>query len=64
LIFTVTNGITNGVYTTLTSADLAVPWTSWLPVASNIPTSGNFTFTATNAVDASARQRFYILRGD
>jgi len=46
----------------LTSTNLALPLSQWMPVATNVlSASGNFTITATNAVNRSIPQRFYIL---
>ena len=43
--------------------NLAAPFTNWIALASYTATSGVFTFTATNAVDKTAPQRFYLLKG-
>jgi hypothetical protein len=63
LILTATNGITNGVYTVLMSTNIGAAFTNWNAVATNIASSGTFTLTATNGVDVTAPQRFFILRG-
>lgn len=47
---------------TLASPDLALPLADWTPVATNVLTSGNFNFIATNAVDPAAPKRFYTLQ--
>jgi hypothetical protein len=63
LIFDVTNGITNATYIVLTSTSLVPALTNWTAVASNTAMAGNFTFIATNVVNASAPGKFFILRG-
>ena len=43
--------------------DLSLPKSQWTPVATNVPNaSGNFTITATNAVNLNVPQCFYILQ--
>jgi len=50
-------------YAVLTSSDLLVPPSLWLPVATNILSGGgSFTITLTNAVSPVAFQQFYILQ--
>jgi hypothetical protein len=45
------------------STNLTLPLNQWTPVATNVPGgNGNFTITATNAVDPNAPQCFYILQ--
>jgi uncharacterized repeat protein (TIGR03803 family) len=57
------NGQSGKTNVTLTSPNLTLPLNQWTPVATNIlNVNGNFTFTATNAVDPKAPQRFYILQ--
>jgi hypothetical protein len=64
LVLTVTNGITNAVYTVLMTTNIALPLTNWVAVATNVPGTGSFTFTATNVVNRTAApKRFYILQG-
>ena len=63
LTLTATNGITNAVYAVLMHTNLAAPFTNWTALASYTATSGVFTFTATNAVDKTAPQRFFLLKG-
>ena len=63
LTLTATNGITNAVYAVLMHTNLASPLTNWAPLATHTATSGVFTFTATNVVNKTAPQRFYILKG-
>jgi hypothetical protein len=63
LILNAANGQWNGTYATLMGTNLMQPLFSWTPVATNtLDGSGNFTITATNAVDPTARERFFILR--
>jgi hypothetical protein len=43
--------------------NLTEPLNQWAPVATNVPVAdGNFSITATNAVNPNAPQRFYILQ--
>ena len=62
LTLSVTNGITNAVYVVLMSTNVATAFTNWTAVASNTAATGNFTFTATNVVNKTAAQRFYLLK--
>jgi uncharacterized repeat protein (TIGR03803 family) len=63
LVINGANGQSGGAYATLMSPDLSLPLNQWTPVATNVlNVTGDFTFTATNAVDAKAPQRFYILQ--
>ncbi|HXB59244.1 MAG TPA: hypothetical protein VNU95_06750 [Candidatus Acidoferrales bacterium] len=59
LSLNVTNGIANAVYTVLAAPGLT---SSWTPVATNVPTTGNFTLTLTNAITGSTPQQFYLLQ--
>jgi len=63
LVLTATNGITNAVYSVLMSTNLLSPLANWTAVANYTATNGVFTLTATNAVEQSAPQRFYLLSG-
>jgi hypothetical protein len=63
LVFTITNGVTNAVYTVLTSTNLASALTNWIAVASNTAPGGNFTFTATNVISATVPNQFFLLHG-
>jgi len=57
------NGQSGNTCITLMSTNLTADLSQWIPVATNIlSTDGNFTFTATNAVDTHAPQRFYLLQ--
>jgi hypothetical protein len=64
LTMSVTNGITNAVYTVLAGSDLTMAPTNWTAVATYTALGGNFTFTASNVVDAAAPGGFFILRGN
>jgi hypothetical protein len=60
----VLNGISGqaGTYYVLASTNLALPFSQWTPVATNVvSTNGNFVITVTNTVTRNVRQRFYIL---
>jgi hypothetical protein len=60
LLINGTNG-TAGTYVVLMNTNLTT--TNWTPVATNVLTgSGNFSFTATNAVNPGASHQFYILK--
>jgi uncharacterized repeat protein (TIGR03803 family) len=62
LVIAATNGMAGRTYTVLTSTNLTLPLPGWIPVATNVlNASGNFTITATNAVNPAASQHFYIL---
>jgi hypothetical protein len=56
-------GLSGRTYSVLMSTNLTLPLNQWTPVATNVPGgNGNFTITATNAVDPNAPQCFYILQ--
>jgi uncharacterized repeat protein (TIGR03803 family) len=58
-----TNGLFGQTYHLLMSSDLALPFSQWTSVATNLlNTEGDFTITATNVADPVAPQRFYILQ--
>ena len=59
LSFNIANAITNAVYTVLTATNLIAP--NWMPVATNISTGTNFTFTLTNGFNRAGSQQFYLL---
>lgn len=62
LVINAANGESGVPCVTLMSASLALPVSQWTPIATNTLTaSGPFTITATNAVDAKAPERFYLL---
>jgi NHL repeat-containing protein len=63
LTFSGINGPAGGTYVVLASTNAALPLNQWTPVATNILTAtGNFSFTATNAVNPNASQQFYTLQ--
>jgi hypothetical protein len=62
LTFTVSNGITNAVYSVLANTNLTGPATSWNLITTYTATNGIFTFTATNAFNRAARTQFYRLQ--
>jgi hypothetical protein len=63
LLINGSNGMTGTTYNVLMSTNLTLPLSQWTPVATNtLGVSGNFTITATNAVDPKSPQRFFILR--
>lgn len=63
LVLNGSNGLSGRTYQVLASTNVALPVSQWLPVATNVLNgSGNFTITATNVVNPSFPQRFYILR--
>ena len=57
------SGLAGGNYYVLASTNVALPFSQWTSVATNIlSTTGIFTMTATNAVNPNVRQEFYILQ--
>ena len=63
LVINAADGISNGTYSVLMNTNPASPLIQWTSIATTVLTSnGNFTLTATNAVDPAAKQRFYILQ--
>jgi hypothetical protein len=63
LLVNVQNGVAGVSYVTCRSTDASAPLNTWLPVATNIPSStGNFNFTATNAVDPTEKAAFFVIR--
>ena len=64
LLLTVANGITNANYTLLMATNVASPLANWIAIATNTAGSDSFAFTATNAADITAPQRFFILQGE
>jgi uncharacterized repeat protein (TIGR03803 family) len=57
------NGFAGETYNILMSTNLALSPAQWTLVSSYVPTvNGEFSMTATNAVDLAAPQRFYILQ--
>lgn len=56
------NALAGDTYTLFTSTNLGVPLNQWQPVATNVLLEGgNFTLTATNAVQTGAASQFFIL---
>jgi Endonuclease/Exonuclease/phosphatase family len=62
LVLAVANGITNGVFTVLTSTNMTLPLTNWTALTTNVANSDSFTITATNAVNQIAPMQFYMLQ--
>jgi len=63
LVLNGTGGQSGQTYLVLMSTSLTEPPDQWSPVATNVTgADGNFTITATNAVNPNAPQRFYILQ--
>jgi uncharacterized repeat protein (TIGR03803 family) len=63
LALNASGGQLGGTYCVLMSTNLALPFSQWTPMAVKcLNAGGNFTITATNAVDPRLPQRFYILR--
>ena len=62
LVVTGANGSAGATCYVLMSTNLVLPLGQWQPVATNLlDASGNFTITATNAVNPLAPQEFFIL---
>jgi uncharacterized repeat protein (TIGR03803 family) len=62
LLLNGTSGQSGRTYLVLMGTNLAEPLNQWTLVASNVPVAdGNFSISATNAVDPHVPQRFYIL---
>jgi hypothetical protein len=62
LVLNCGSGTSGQTYYVLMSTNLLKPISQWVPVATNAAASaGDFSITATNAVDPKAPQRFYIL---
>jgi uncharacterized repeat protein (TIGR03803 family) len=63
LVLSCFNGITGETCSLLASPGLNLPLSQWLPLATNVLSDdGNFTITATNAVNPAASQQFYVLK--
>lgn len=62
LVVTVTNGMTNGVLTLLTSTNLTLPWSNWSAVATATIPWGIVMVTATNAWSPAQPCGFFLLR--
>jgi len=62
LVLQGSNGLSGQTCFVLMNSNLARPLSQWTAVATNVlNANGNFTITATNAVDPRAPSRFYIL---
>jgi hypothetical protein len=61
LVFSVTNGITNAIYTVLMNTNISSPPATWTAVASNTASAGNFTIVATNSFNPALPCRFFML---
>jgi uncharacterized repeat protein (TIGR03803 family) len=63
LVLNGTAGLSGRTYFVLMGTNPAEPLNQWVPVATNVPgADGNFSITATNAVNPNAPQRFYLLQ--
>jgi uncharacterized repeat protein (TIGR03803 family) len=63
LVLNGTAGLSGRTYYVLMGTNPAEPLNQWVPVATNVPgADGNFSITATNAVNPNAPQRFYLLQ--
>jgi uncharacterized repeat protein (TIGR03803 family) len=63
LVLNAVNGLANGTYSVLASANLTSPFSEWTPITTNVLSGGgNFTIIAINAVNLATRSQFYTLR--
>jgi hypothetical protein len=63
LVLNGSNGVATSTYHLLASTNLALALNQWPSVATNVlSANGNFTITATNAVNLQAAQEFYVLQ--
>ncbi len=62
LTITATNGLANGGFTLLSSADLSLPFAQWTPVLTNSFDASGAATLSTNIVDPTITLQFYILR--
>ncbi len=63
LVVNGSGGLSNRTYFVLMGTNIAEPLDQWTPVATNMPgINGNFSITATNAVNPNDPQQFYILQ--
>jgi hypothetical protein len=63
LVINGSNGLAGETYHVLATTNVSLPFNQWTPVATNVlNATGNFTFTATNAVNPNSQQQFYILQ--
>lgn len=57
------DGLSNGTYSVLMSTNPALPLSQWTPAGTiTLTANGSFVITATNGVNPSASQQFYILQ--
>ena len=61
IVISGTGGAPGGTYYVLTSTNVALPLADWTRVTTNL-FDGAGNFSATNAVDPNAPQRFYLLQ--
>jgi len=54
-------GVSGSLYVVLASTNVALPLPQWIPIFTNT-FDGSGNFSSTNAVDADAPQRFYLIR--
>jgi subtilase family serine protease len=63
LIINGLNGVAGGTYLLCMSTNVIQPVAQWFPLMTNVlATNGNFTLTATNAVNPLAPEQFYLLQ--
>jgi uncharacterized repeat protein (TIGR03803 family) len=63
LVFNGVNGLAGRAYTVLENTNPALPLSQWRPLVTNVLSGGgNFSITATNALDPSSARQFYILQ--
>jgi autotransporter-associated beta strand protein len=61
IILSGTNGTASSQYYILSSTDIGLPISSWIPIFTNVfGTNGEFNFT--NSIDVNLPQRFYLLQ--
>ncbi|EEF62338.1 beta strand repeat-containing protein [Pedosphaera parvula] len=61
LVFSGTNGSASAQFTILSSANVAAPLSTWVPVSTN-SFNGSGNFTVTNTINPAAGSRFYTIR--
>ncbi len=63
LVINGSNGVSGATYYVLMSTNVALPRSQWTPMATNaLSASGNFSITATNAVNPNVPECFYVLQ--
>jgi hypothetical protein len=60
LILSGTNGTPGSQFVTLTSTNVTLPLSQWIPIATNTFAAGNFTVT--NTINLSSPNNFFVLR--